>query len=30
MRRSLADAGFPSMDDADVTILRLHAVEPPL
>jgi hypothetical protein len=30
MRRTLADAGFPSMDDAEITILRLHAVEPPL
>jgi hypothetical protein len=30
MRRTLADAGFPSMDDAEITILRLHAAEPPL
>jgi len=26
----LADAGFPSMADAETTVLRLHAVEPPL
>jgi hypothetical protein len=30
MRKTLADAGFPSMDDAEITVLRLHAVEPPL
>jgi hypothetical protein len=28
--RILTDAGFPSPAAADVTILRLHAVEPPL
>lgn len=27
---SLADAGFPSFDTADVTVLQLHATEPPL
>jgi hypothetical protein len=26
---ALRDAGFPSIDDADITIIRLHAVEPP-
>jgi len=26
----LAEAGFPSTDTAEVTILHLHAVEPPL
>ncbi len=26
----LAETGFPSFDTADVTILRLHAIEPPL
>lgn len=30
MRRALAEAGFPPMDDAEITVLRLHAVEPPL
>jgi hypothetical protein len=30
MHKTLADAGFPSMDDAEITVLRLHAVEPPL
>ena len=29
-RSTLMEAGFPSFDDAEVTILRLHAVEPPL
>ncbi|MDQ0675009.1 quinol monooxygenase YgiN [Pseudarthrobacter siccitolerans] len=29
-QRILAEAGFPSTDDAEVTILRLHAIEPPL
>jgi hypothetical protein len=29
-RKALADAGFPSVDEAEITILRLHAVEPPL
>lgn len=27
---ALAEAGFPSMDDAEITVLRVHAVEPPL
>ena len=26
----LASVGFPSFDDADLTILDLHAIEPPL
>jgi hypothetical protein len=26
----LAESGFPSMDEAEITILDLHAVEPPL
>ncbi len=26
----LASVGFPSFDTADITILQLHAVEPPL
>ena len=30
MRRALAEAGFPPMDTAEITVLRLHAVEPPL
>jgi quinol monooxygenase YgiN len=30
MRATLADAGFPAMDEAEITVLRLHAVEPPL
>jgi quinol monooxygenase YgiN len=29
-RRALTEAGFPSPDEAEVTILRLHAIEPPL
>lgn len=29
-QRALAEAGFPSIDDAEITVLRLHAVEPPL
>jgi len=29
-RRALAAAGLPSIDDAEITVLRLHAVEPPL
>jgi hypothetical protein len=29
-RRMLAEAGFPPMESADLMILRLHAVEPPL
>lgn len=30
MRDALVAAGFPPMDDAEVSVLRLHAVEPPL
>ena len=30
MRDALALAGFPAMDQAEVTVLPLHAVEPPL
>jgi hypothetical protein len=30
MRDALAGAGFPAMDQAEITVLRLHAVEPPL
>jgi quinol monooxygenase YgiN len=30
MRDALARAGFPAMDQAEITVLRLHAVEPPL
>jgi quinol monooxygenase YgiN len=30
MRDSLARAGFPPMDEAEMTVLRLHALEPPL
>ncbi len=30
MRDALEHAGFPAMDQAEVTVLRLHAVEPPL
>ena len=30
MRDALAQAGFPAMDQAEITVLRLHAVEPPL
>ena len=26
----LADSGFPPIEEADITIPRLHAVEPPL
>ena len=29
-QRTLADAGFPPIEDAEITVLRLHAVEPPL
>jgi len=25
----LAEAGFPSTDNAEITVLRVHAVEPP-
>lgn len=30
LKGPLAETGFPSFDTADITILRLHAVEPPL
>ncbi len=30
LRETLKEAGFPSFDSADITVLRLHAVEPPL
>ena len=30
MRDALAHAGFPAMDQAEIHVLRLHAVEPPL
>ena len=30
MRDALARAGFPAMDEAEMTVLDLHAVEPPL
>ena len=30
MLDALARAGFPAMDEAEMTVLRLHAVEPPL
>lgn len=30
MRDALAAAGFPPMDEAEITVLRLHAIEPPL
>ena len=30
MRDALARAGFPAMDQAEITVLRLHAAEPPL
>ena len=30
MRDALAGAGFPAMDQAEITVLDLHAVEPPL
>jgi quinol monooxygenase YgiN len=30
MSDALARAGFPAMDQAEITVLRLHAVEPPL
>jgi len=29
-RSTLAAAGFPSPDSAELSILRLHAIEPPL
>jgi hypothetical protein len=27
---ALATAGFPPMESADISVLRLHAIEPPL
>lgn len=30
MRDALVAAGFPPMHDAEISVLRLHAVEPPL
>ena len=30
IQTALIEAGFPPMSDAEVTVLRLHAVEPPL
>jgi len=30
MQRTLAEAGFPPMQDGDLTVLRLHAIEPPI
>jgi hypothetical protein len=30
MQRTLAEAGFPPMQGGDLTILRLHAIEPPI
>ncbi len=30
MRDALALAGFPPMDQAEIAVLRLHAIEPPL
>jgi quinol monooxygenase YgiN len=30
MRDALGRAGFPAMDDAEITLLGLHAIEPPL
>jgi hypothetical protein len=30
MKSKLAEAGFPAMAEGDLTILRLHAVKPPL
>ena len=29
-KETLAETGFPSFDTADLTILRLHAIEPPI
>ena len=29
-RRTLSEAGFPPIEEAEITVLRLHAVEPPL
>ncbi len=30
LKDPLAETGFPSFDTADITILQLHAIEPPL
>ena len=30
LTETLSEAGFPSFDTADITVLRLHAIEPPL
>lgn len=30
LKEPLADTGFPSFDTAAITILRLHAIQPPL
>jgi quinol monooxygenase YgiN len=30
MHEALARAGFPAMDEAEMTVLPLHAIEPPL
>jgi quinol monooxygenase YgiN len=30
MHEALARAGFPTMDEAEMTVLPLHAIEPPL
>ena len=29
-KETLASAGFPSFDTAELTVLQLHAIEPPL
>jgi heme-degrading monooxygenase HmoA len=29
-QETLREAGFPTMDQAEITVLHLHAVEPPL
>ncbi|WP_306906075.1 hypothetical protein [Arthrobacter pascens] len=29
-QRILSEAGFPSIEDAEITVLQLHAIEPPL
>lgn len=29
-QRILSEAGFPSIEDAEITVLHLHAIEPPL
>ena len=30
LNRTLTESGFPSMSEAELTVLRLHAIEPPL